>query len=76
MTAIVQDSGDSVDLAYVHVQEVASLSWLVVHNLGKVAAVQVQDSAGTQVEGDVHWLDENTVRIDFTAPFSGRAACN
>lgn len=76
MTAIVRPPSTGVDLHYTHVQETASASWTVVHNLGKRPAVQVVDTAGTQVEGDVTHLDLNTVRIDFTAAFSGRATCN
>ena len=68
-----QTSGD---LSYVHDQAVASNSWTVAHGLNKRPAVQVVDSAGSQVEGDVFWLDDNHVRLDFSAPFSGRAYFN
>lgn len=64
------------DANYVHDQATPSASWTVAHNLGKRPAVQVIDTAGTQVEGDVTWLDDNSVRIIFSAPFSGKAYCN
>jgi heat shock protein HslJ len=76
VTAIVRPVPTGSDANFVHTQETPSASWTVAHNLGKRPAVQVVDSAGTQVEGDVTWLSENTVRIDFTAAFSGAAYCN
>lgn len=43
------------------------------HNLNGYPAVSVVDSAGSQVFGDVHYLDTMTVQILFSAPFSGQA---
>lgn len=68
-------SGGS-DANFVHDQAIAATTWNVAHNLGKRAAVQVVDSAGTQVEGDIIWIDNNHVRLEFSAPFSGSAFFN
>lgn len=77
MTSVTRPTSEVVgDLHYEHVQEAASASWAITHNLGKRPAVQVTDTAGSQVEGDVTWVDDDHVRIDFTAPFSGRAILN
>jgi hypothetical protein len=61
---------------YVHEQRQASAVWTVNHNLGKVPAVTVVDTAGTEVIGDVRHVDENTALLTFSAPFSGKAICN
>lgn len=64
------------DLNYTHAQVVPASVWTVVHNLGKPPAVQVFDSAGDQVVGDVAQVDANTVRLTFAAAFAGTAYCN
>jgi hypothetical protein len=48
----------------------------VTHALGKYPAVTVLDSSGDQCEGDVYHLDINTLRVVFSAPFSGKLTCN
>lgn len=50
--------------------------WMIQHNLGKYPSIIVKDSAGTTVEGDVEYLDLNTVRIIFSGAFSGVAYFN
>lgn len=61
---------------FVFTQSSASASWLIVHNLGQYPSVTVVDSAGTLVDGDITYLDANTVRIDFSAAFGGKAYLN
>lgn len=57
-------------------QNVAAARWEVQHNLDGWPAVTVVDSAGTEVVGDVQYIDKNNVVISFTAPFSGKAFFN
>ncbi len=64
------------DAYYVHYQDVPAGTWTVVHNLGKKPSVDVIDSAGTKVEGEIKYIDDNSIEIQFTAEFSGRAICN
>lgn len=64
------------DKYYRHTQGISSASWTVVHNLGKRPSVTVTDSAGTMILGQVHYVDDNTVQLDFSSPFSGYAECN
>ena len=64
------------DKNYVHFQSMASDEWTVNHNLNKYPAVRVIDTSGNEVIGDVHDVDENTLRISFSAAFSGRALIN
>ena len=54
-------------------QATPSASWTVSHPLGGFPSVSVVDSAKTQVIGEVTYIDDETVRIEFEQPFSGYA---
>lgn len=58
---------------YVHNQGPAAAVWTVVHGLGGFPNVTVVDSAGTVMLGGVEYLDADTVRLTFSAPFGGKA---
>jgi hypothetical protein len=62
--------------AFRHNQAAASAQWSFVHDLGYPPAVTVVDSAGTQVFGDVTYIDDFTIQIDFAFPFAGYAYCS
>lgn len=64
------------DKNFVFSQNVASDLWYVVHNLSKYPSVTVVDSGMNVVIGEVTYMDENTLQIEFTVPFSGRAYLN
>lgn len=64
------------DRTYRHVQITAADAWTFRHGLDKYPALDVIDSSGELVIGEVHYLDRNTVRIDFSAAISGEAYCN
>lgn len=64
------------DKNYRHVQGTASASWSVTHNLDKYVAVVVVDSAGQVVEGDVSYVDVNSVVLTFSSAFAGEAFFN
>ena len=64
------------DQNYLHIQSVASTEWNITHNLGKYPSVTVIDSAGSEVIGEVQYVDLNTVKIKFEAGFSGKATLN
>lgn len=64
--------GDGV-VTYVHDQILASETWEINHNLGFYPLVDVIDSGGTLVIGDVHHVDVNNLILTFSAPFSGKA---
>ena len=57
-------------------QTVPSREWIIVHRLEKNPSVTVVDSAGTIITGEVTYIDENTLKIDFQAAFSGKAYLN
>lgn len=58
------------------VQSLPSALWTVTHGLGFVPDVQVFDSAGDQVEGDVTHVSANQLTIAFSAGFAGDAYLN
>ena len=61
------------DLSYVHVQNVSSNTWTIVHGLQFIPNITVVDSAGSVVEGDYSYPDENTVIATFFGGFTGKA---
>lgn len=72
-TVIIEGGGDA---NFVFVQNVASATWVIQHNLGKYPAVTVIDSSGHQVLGDVNHTNTNALTIFFSAPFAGSASLN
>jgi len=78
VTAIVAGTAPVNDKAYTHNQLAPSTVWTINHNFGKVPAIQVYDSAGSQVLG--YGRDDsnsfNTTTLSFSAQFSGKAFCN
>lgn len=64
------------DLHFTFGQTAASDEWLIYHGLGKFPSVAIVDSAGDEVEGDVSYVDANTVRVRFSAAFTGKAYLN
>jgi hypothetical protein len=59
--------------AYRHMQATPATVWTVIHNLGFRPNVTVVDSGGTEVIGNVHYVDDNTVQLTFSAAFGGEA---
>lgn len=62
-----------VGVAYTHTQGVASNSWAIAHNLNFYPNLTVQDSAGNIVEGEINYIDKNSLEVSFSAAFSGKA---
>jgi hypothetical protein len=76
LVTITVDPSGGADAYYRHEQLVAASTWTVAHNLGKRPAVTVITSAGDVVEGDIHYVNDNTVELGFGAPFAGSALFN
>lgn len=72
---IVSASSDGSDKNFVY-NFSSQDSFTVNHNLNKYPSVTVFDSAGEEIEGQVDYLDINSVKIDFSAPFSGVITLN
>jgi len=61
---------------YVHEQDVPSDTWEVEHNMDKFPSVSIIDSSGRLVIGEVEYVNENKVIVEFTAGFAGKAYLN
>ena len=61
---------------YVHEQGTAASVWTVNHNLNCYPSVTAVDTTKTRVEGQVQYMNANTLTITFTAAFKGTAYCN
>lgn len=73
---VLAGAGTSGDKSYVHVQSVANTVWNINHGLGKFPSISVIDSGGSEVEGDVEYIDPDNVVVRFSAAFGGRVYCN
>ena len=62
--------------AFHFVQGTPTATWTIVHDLGLYPDVQVFDSSGDQVEGDVTHLSANELTVACSAAFSGDAFLN
>jgi hypothetical protein len=60
-------------VSFAHNQQVSSASWTITHNLNFNPNVTVVDSAGTNVEGEVQYINLNQLRVVFSSAFSGYA---
>lgn len=49
--------------------------WTVNHNMGKHPEVTCEDSAGSIIFGSVHYVDNNTLTVEFAYAITGRANC-
>lgn len=76
LDGLIAGLGSAVDAFFEYDQVSPSASWSIAHGLGKFPSVTVVDSAGTVVEGDITYVDDNNVTVDFAGAFSGKAYCN
>lgn len=58
---------------YIHTQPVAQEIWTITHDLGGRPSVTIVDTAGTMVIGEVTYISDTQVIVEFTAAFSGFA---
>lgn len=61
---------------FIHNQIVSAQEWTIFHNLEKFPSVTIVDSSGNVVLGNVRYIDNMSILLTFTAPFSGRAYIN
>lgn len=61
---------------FIFTQGSPSNTWNITHTLNKFPSVSVVDSANNEVEGDVHFVDQNNITITFSSSFSGKAFLN
>lgn len=58
---------------FVFEQAVPATTWNITHDLGGFPSVTVVDSAKTQVVGEVTYVDEENIVIEFASAFTGLA---
>lgn len=61
------------DISYVFTQSSPSNTWEITHGLQFIPNITVVDSAGSVVEGDYSYPNENTVIATFAGAFAGKA---
>ena len=64
------------DKTYTYEQSTPSALWTVNHNLNKIPAITVIDSAGNEVVGNYNHTDENNTVLEFSGAFAGKAHFN
>jgi hypothetical protein len=57
-------------------QAVASTQWNIQHNLGKFPSVSVINNNNVVINGEVKYIDNNNIQLNFSAGFSGKAYLN
>lgn len=60
-------------LAHTHTQNVPSTTWIIEHGLGTYPQVSAMEFGGASIEGDVTYVDDNTMHLQFSALVSGTA---
>lgn len=76
VSLLLYDIESNTDKTFTFTQSSSSSTWDVAHNLNKFPSVSVVDSAKSAVVGSVEYINENELRITFSAPFSGYAYMN
>lgn len=64
------------DIAYTHVQAVASDTWVIPHNLNKFPSVTIVDSTNTEVVADISHTSTLQCEVSFSSPQTGTAYLN
>lgn len=64
------------DIAYTHIQSVASTTWVIPHNLNKFPSVTIVDSTNTEVVADITHSSTLQCEVSFSSPQTGTAYLN
>jgi hypothetical protein len=67
------EPGPTPVLAYTHIQNAVSYTWSITHNLGFRPNVTAVNSSNVVVEGDITYIDNDNLTIEFTIPVTGTA---
>lgn len=67
------DPGAEIVFRFVHQQVLPEAIWTIPHNLDGYPTLNVVDTAGSLVEGDVTYVDSNTITVSFSGAFAGFA---
>lgn len=74
--ALQQSGGGTGPSTFVFEQAQAAPTWTIEHFMSRFPSVTVVDSSGSLCQGALQYIDENTVTINFSAPFAGKAFLN
>jgi hypothetical protein len=72
-TLLIKDVTTNPAVAFAYTQQTPSATWTIAHNLNFHPNVTVVDSAGTIVEGEMTYVDQNNMILHFQSAFSGNA---
>ena len=61
---------------FIFTQGVAATTWNIQHNLGKFPSVSVINNNNIVINGEVTYIDNNNVQLNFSAGFTGKAYLN
>ena len=61
---------------FVYPQVVPAKIWEIPHNLGKFPSITVIDTGNTVVQGEYTYINNNSVTLEFSAAFGGKAYLN
>lgn len=64
------------DKNFVFNQTIASDTWIVNHMLNKRVSVSVVNDLGKEIQGEVYWVNNDTVIVKFNSPITGSVYCN
>ena len=64
------------DKTFVYEQIGPATTWNIPHNLGKFPSVSVVNNNNIIINGEVTYIDNNNVQLNFSAGFSGKAYLN
>ena len=66
----------SPDKTFEFTQGVPATTWNIQHNLGKFPSVSVINNNNIIINGEVTYIDNNNVQLNFSAGFTGKAYLN
>ena len=66
----------SQDKSFIFTQTVPATTWTITHNLNKFPSINVVNINNVVMYGDVTYIDNNNMKVDFSASFSGKAYLN
>lgn len=61
---------------FIFTQGVPATTWNIQHNLGKFPSVSVINNNNVVINGEVIYIDNNNVQLNFSAGFTGKAYLN
>lgn len=64
------------DKNFVFEQLFSSDEWIIDHDLNKIPSVTIIDSGLNSIEGDVTYINNNKIKINFTQSFTGKVYLN